>query len=204
MGFMPSDLEYKQQARVVAETMNKCGMRAHLRTGNLLTGQLYVAFDLFPKTAPVKINVDGTMTELATTPGTLDELQTKLSNIVSKIDKVPFEQIGLDLRSSMAALDKMLNNADKLMSRVNGDVVPQFATALQDAHQPLQAANDTLAPNAPLQQDTRRMMQELTRSAASLRGLTDYLERHPEALVRERRIRRNHEQFSHSVCRLRD
>jgi paraquat-inducible protein B len=184
MGFSPRDLEDKQQAYKIAETMNRRGMRAQLRNGNLLTGQLYVAFDFFPKAPPVKISVDGPMPELATTPGALDELQSKLGSIVSKLDKVPFEQIGQDLRSSMAALDKMLNNADKLVTQVNGDLVPQFTAALKDAHQTMQAANDTLAPDAPLQQDARRMMQELTRSAASLRGLTDYLERHPEALVR--------------------
>ncbi|MDB5768252.1 MAG: Paraquat-inducible protein [Collimonas fungivorans] len=184
MGFSPRDLEDKQKAYEIADTMNKRGLRAQLRNGNLLTGQLYVAFDFFPKAAPVRISVDGPVPELATTPGTLDELQAKLGSIVNKIDNVPFEQIGRDLRTSMAALDKMLNNADKLMAQVNVDVVPQFAAALRDAHQTLQTANETLAPNAPLQQDTRRMMQELTRSAASLRNLTDYLERHPEALLR--------------------
>jgi paraquat-inducible protein B len=184
MGFSSRDLEDKQKAYDIAETMNKRGMRAQLRNGNLLTGQLYVAFDFFPKAPPVKISVDGAMPELATTPGTFDELQAKLGSIASKIDNVPFEQIGRDLRTSMVALDKMLNNADKLMAQVDGNLVPQFAAALQDARQTLQAANETLAPNAPLQQDTRRMMQELTRSAASLRSLTDYLERHPEALLR--------------------
>ncbi|WP_092435796.1 intermembrane transport protein PqiB [Collimonas sp. OK607] len=184
MGFSPRDLEDKQQAYDIAETMNKRGMRAQLRNGNPLTGQLYVAFDFFPKAPPVKISVDGPMPELATTPGAFDELQAKLGSIVNKIDKVPFEQIGQDLHTSMAALDKTLNNADKLVRQVDGNVVPQITAALQDAHQTLQMANDTLAPNAPLQQDARRMMQELTRSAASLRALTDYLERHPEALLR--------------------
>jgi paraquat-inducible protein B len=184
MGFSPRDLDDKQKTNDIAETMNRRGLRAQLRNGNLLTGQLYVAFDFFPKAAPAKVSVDGPMPELATTPGTLDELQAKLGSIVNKIDNVPFEQIGRDLRTSMAALDKMLDNADKLMAQVDGNLVPQFAAALQDARQTLQAANQTLAPNAPLQQDTRRMMQELTRSAASLRSLTDYLERHPEALLR--------------------
>ena len=60
----------------------------------------------------------------------------------------------------------------------------RLLAALQDARRTLNAANGTLASDAPLQQDTRRMMQELTRTAVSLRALTDYLERHPEALLR--------------------
>nr|WP_156117676.1 MlaD family protein [Collimonas arenae] len=184
LGISPRDLENKEQARNIAETMNKRGMRAQLRTGNLLTGQLYVAFDFFPKAPPVNVSIDGPMPELATTPGTLDELQNKLGDIVSKVDKVPFEQIGQDLRTSMAGLEKLLNNADKLVDRLNGDVMPEVTAALQDAHKTLQAVNGTLSPNAPVQQDARRMMQELTRAATSLRTLTDYLERHPEAVIR--------------------
>ncbi|MBL8540661.1 MAG: hypothetical protein JNK68_09855 [Betaproteobacteria bacterium] len=38
--------------------------------------------------------------------------------------------------------------------------------------------------DAPVQQELRDMLQELTRAARSLRVLTDYLEQHPEALIR--------------------
>jgi paraquat-inducible protein B len=124
------------------------------------------------------------MPELPTTPGTFDELQAKLGDIVNKIDKVPFDQIGQDLRTSVVSMNKMLDNADKLVTQLHGDVAPQVLAALQDARRTLNAANGTLASDAPLQQDTRRMMQELTRTAVSLRALTDYLERHPEALLR--------------------
>ncbi|KWD73814.1 hypothetical protein WL71_32815 [Burkholderia ubonensis] len=124
------------------------------------------------------------MPELATTPSTIDELQAKLGNIVSKVDKVPFDQIAGDLRNSMASLNKVMNNADKLVTQLNGDVMPQVDAALRDARKTLQSADATLATDSPTQQDARRMMQELTRTATSLRALTDYLERHPEALVR--------------------
>jgi paraquat-inducible protein B len=78
----------------------------------------------------------------------------------------------------------MLASADKLVQQLHGDVAPQVLAALQDARKTLNSANGTLASDAPLQQDTRRMLQELTRTATSLRTLTDYLERHPEALLR--------------------
>ncbi|EJL92402.1 qaraquat-inducible protein B [Herbaspirillum sp. CF444] len=184
IGLDVGELRNKRYARDIAETMNKRGMRAQLRTGNMLTGQLYVAFDFFPNAPAAKVNIDGPMPELATMPGGLDELQTKLGNIVARIDKIPFDDIARELRVSMASLDKTLNNADKLLVQLNGNVVPEFAAAMQDARKMLQTANSTLSSDAPLQQDTRRTLQELTRAAASLRTLTDYLERHPEALIR--------------------
>lgn len=184
LGFRAKDLENKKHARNIVSALVNRGMRAQLRTGNLLTGQLYVALDFFPKAAPAKPNFDGPLPELATTPGGFDELQTQLGNIVTRIDKVPLDQIGKDLQTTIVSLNTMLGNADALVRQLNGDVAPQVVTALQDVRKTLRSADGALAPDAPLQQDLRRMLQELTRSAASLRTLTDYLERHPEALLR--------------------
>ncbi|MDF3831494.1 MlaD family protein [Cupriavidus basilensis] len=184
IGLSARDLADKHYARGIADALNKRGLRAQLRTGNLLTGQVFVAFDFFANAPPAKLSLDNPVPELPTMPGTFDELQTKLGNIVSRLDKVPFEQIGQDVRTTMASLDKMLSNADKLAAQLNGDVIPQVTVALQDARKTLHAANGALDTNAPMQQDARRMMQELTRTAISLRTLTDYLEGHPEAVVR--------------------
>lgn len=188
MGLREKDVADDTRKRAIVRSLVQRGMRAQLRTGNLLTGQLYVALDFFPKAPlPSDPDLNASLPELPTTPGTFDELQAKLGDIVTKIDKVPFDQIGQDARTAMASMNKMLVNADKLVAQVNGDVAPQVTAALQDARRTLASANGALAPDASLQQDTRRMMQELTRTAASLRALTDYLERHPEALLRGKR-----------------
>jgi paraquat-inducible protein B len=184
MGFRHRDLDDQRRARGIVEGLIKRGLRAQLRTGNLLTGQLYVALDFFPKAGPVNLNLDAPIAELPTTAGALDELQAKLGDIVNKLGKVPFDEIGQDLRTAVGTLNTTLASADKLVRQLQGDVAPQVLAALQDARKTLNAANGTLASDAPLQQDTRRMMQELTRTAVSLRALTDYLERHPEALLR--------------------
>ena len=65
-----------------------------------------------------------------------------------------------------------------------GDVTPEMAAALKDVRQTLRSAEKTIADDAPLQQDLRQTLQEVTRAAGSLRVLTDYLERHPESLLR--------------------
>ncbi|MFJ5381216.1 intermembrane transport protein PqiB [Cupriavidus sp. CER94] len=188
MGLRDQDVADDTRKLAIVHSLVQRGMRAQLRTGNLLTGQLYVALDFFPKAPlPDEIDLNASPPQLPTTPGTFDELQAKLGDIVTKIGKVPFDQIGQDARTAMVSMNKMLVNADKLVAQVNGDVAPQVLAALQDARRTLATANGALAPDASLQQDTRRMMQELTRAAASLRTLTDYLERHPEALLQGKR-----------------
>ena len=62
--------------------------------------------------------------------------------------------------------------------------MPEAKATLEEARKTLGAAKQTLAADAPLQQDLREALRELARAAQSLRVLTDYLERHPESLIR--------------------
>jgi len=160
------------------------GMRAQLRTGSLLTGQLYVAFDFFPEAKSATLATDQTPIELPTVPNSLDELQSQVSDIARKINKVPFEEIGADLRKALATLNKTLVSAEQVARSINNDLTPEMAAAMKDVRRTLSSAEKTIADDSPLQQDMRQTLQEVTRAAASLRVLTDYLERHPESLIR--------------------
>lgn len=162
----------------------KRGLRAQLRNGNLLTGQLYVAIDFFPKAKQVQIDTSKTPIELPTVPGSLDELQTQLSEIAGKLSKVPFDEIGKDLQVTIRKLNQTLTTAEQTVSRINNDIAPEMSAAMKDARKTLNAAERTLSDDAPLQQDVRQTMQELSRTAASIRVLTDYLQQHPESLIR--------------------
>jgi len=63
-------------------------------------------------------------------------------------------------------------------------VAPQARETLEQARKTLATAERTLSSDAPLQQDLRDALREIGRSAESLRTLTDYLDRHPESLIR--------------------
>ena len=47
--------EVKDQKAIV-DTLVEQGLRAQIRTGNLLTGQLYIALDFFPNAKPAKVD----------------------------------------------------------------------------------------------------------------------------------------------------
>ena len=80
-----------------------------------------------------------------------------------------------------------LDSVSQLSTKLNNDVAPEITVAIQDSRNSLVAVERTLAEDAPLQQDLRQTLQELGRAAASLRVLTDYLERRPEAIIRGKR-----------------
>jgi paraquat-inducible protein B len=170
----------QERLRFLAEK----GLRAQLRNGNLLTGQVYVALDFFPKAPPAKIDVTKNPIELPTMANSLDEIQSQVQEIASKLNKVPYEQIAADLRTTLTTLNKTLTSTEQAVTRINNDVTPELAAAMKDVRKTVNSAERTLADDSPLQQDMRQTLRELTRAAGSVRVLTDYLERHPESLLR--------------------
>ncbi|RNC64548.1 MAG: MCE family protein [Desulfuromonadales bacterium] len=160
------------------------GLRAQLKSGNLLTGQLLVALDFFPTAPKAKVNWATTPPQFPTTPGSLAEMQTTLTQIIKKLEKLPLDEVVGEVRQTVQTLDATLKSADKVVRRMDAEVVPEARSALEEARKTLGAAKQTLAADAPLQQDLREALRELARTAQSLRVLTDYLERHPEALIR--------------------
>ncbi|PCE29291.1 PqiB family protein, partial [Burkholderia ubonensis] len=172
-------IESKGEAarRGIVERLVERGLRGQLRTGNLLTSQLYVALDFFPKASAVKIDPARQPLELPTVPNELEELQVVVADIAKKLDKVPFEQIGANLNSTLA-------NADKLFKQLDTQVAPEARDTLSAAKQTFSAAEATLQQDSPLQSDVRGALKELTRTLQSLNALSDYLERHPESLLK--------------------
>jgi len=152
------------------------GLRGQLRTGNLLTGQLYVALDMFPKAPRATVDVHGSPIELPTVPNTLDELQVQIADIARKLNQVPFDRIGANLNGA-------LENANRLFGHMDTEVVPQARDTLAAAQKTFSTAESTLRQTAPMQSDIQDAMQELTRTLQSLNTLADYLERHPRALL---------------------
>jgi paraquat-inducible protein B len=217
-----------QRHALIQELVEKRGVRAQLRSGNLITGQLFVALDYFPDAPKAKIDWTQPVPVLPVVPSTIPDLEAKLSGILAKLDKLPLEEIGGDVTKALASLDSTLKDASKLLNGVDTDVMPELKTTLEEARRmiatadglikdgvsgtlvqlnttleqlrrPLATADAVLknadavltntdatllGKNAPVQQDLRDALQEVMLAARSLRVLMDYLERHPDSLLR--------------------
>lgn len=162
----------------------KLGMRAQLRTGNLLTGQLYIALDVFKGATPAKVSWNESPPRFPTIPGTLTGVEGNIATISKKLASVPFEEIGADLKRALGTLDNTLKSVEQLAQNLDQEVRPGLNETLADVRKSLAAVERTIALDAPLQQDLREALREISRAATSLRVLTDFLEKHPEALIR--------------------
>ena len=155
------------------------GLRAQARSGNLLTGQLYVALDFFPKAEKVAFDPTARPVSIPTVPGSLEQLQEKLEAVVDKLNKLPVDRIANNLDSNLVELRKGL-------AQFNAKTLPGVQSTLADVSKTLQSASSTLAEDSPQREKLTETLDELGRMSRSLRELSDYLGRHPESLIRGR------------------
>ena len=160
------------------------GLRAELKIGNLLTGQQYVDLDMHPDALAEKVAWNGQPAVFPTVSNGLDEIQDSIATIARKLSKVPFDQISHRMLSTMASLEQTLKSTDQLMRHVDGSLAPQMEATLAEAQAAMKNAKDLLAQDAPLQSDMNATLLQLSRAAKAVTALVDYLQRHPESLLR--------------------
>ena len=195
-GFVGNDAE----RRKLLENLLGRGFRAQLKTGNLLTGKQTIALDFFPEAPPAVITVEDGVAVFPTVPTPMEEISTKFMNILQKIDSLPIDQIGKDLRDTVHGAKQIAESPDileaignlnatlaetrLLVSDLRTKVTPEINTVLEEARQSLANAEQMLNADSPLQVKMNTALEEISGAARSLRLLMDYLERHPESLLR--------------------
>jgi paraquat-inducible protein B len=135
--------------------------------------------DYAPKAPKAAYNALARPLEIPTTISSFSKLQERLDSILAKVDAIPLDRIAARLDDSLGELTSTLKN-------INGRVLPDFQDTLHGANTTFKAADDALAVDSPLQQNLGLTLEELRRTARSLRVFSDYLGRHPEALIRGR------------------
>ncbi|PKU25086.1 intermembrane transport protein PqiB [Telmatospirillum siberiense] len=176
----------KFRASRLAELVRR-GLRAQLRTGSFLTGQLYVAADFFPDAPGVRFDAGAQPMELPTVPSDMQELQQQVQSILRKLDKVPFDTLGQDAHHALVSVNTTLKRIDTLVGRTDSDILPEIRDSLQEVRRTMETTRASLAGDSPLQQDTRQALRGVAEATRSLKALSDSLNRHPESLVRGRK-----------------
>jgi paraquat-inducible protein B len=195
-GFIGNDVERQQLFVNLLER----GFRAQLKTGNLLTGKQTIALDFFPDAPPATLTTEDGVAVFPTVPTPMEEISSKFMNILQKIDGLPIEQIGNDLRDTVHGAKQIaespeiletiknvnatLEETRQLVSDLRTTVTPEINAVLEEARQSLANAEQMLNADAPLQVNMNTALEEISGAARSLRLLMDYLERHPESLLR--------------------
>jgi paraquat-inducible protein B len=161
-------------------TMVNRGLRAQPRSASLLTGKLYIALDFLPASPRAAFDASIRPLELPTVNGTFQELEAGVGRIVKKVNDLPLEQIAADLHRD-------LNDLHETLSELHTQVLPNAADTLSALHRTLDSADRTLDVESPLQRGLAETLSETRGTLQAVHELADYLDRHPDALLRGRR-----------------
>ncbi|WP_240324600.1 MlaD family protein [Trinickia diaoshuihuensis] len=210
-GVKPADGNWRPVVDDMLRRLIAAGLRARLTQDPPLVGSRVVALDFVPGAPSATLTREGSDTQVPSAPsGEIDAILAKTDDIVSKadhvmtkIDALPIEQAGDDIRhitgrirrlssspqiaDSLDHLDRSVAQIDRTLGEVSpqiGPLVAQLRQTAREADSAVAAANRTIGGDPMRQNDLPEALRELTDMARSVRALAEYLDRHPEALVR--------------------
>ena len=190
------------------------GLRAQLNMQSFITGQLLIEVDFHPGTPVSLKGLDKDYIEIPTIPSTakklsqtlneldLQGLKKKLESTLAGIDQFVNNP---DLTASIQVVKDTLQDASKLVTRVDRQVDPladhlkktvkdigklvrnadakatELTTGLDKT---MSAARGVISEDSPLMVELQNTLKEIATASRSLRQLADYLEQHPETLLR--------------------
>ena len=172
--------ESDETMAVFVGTLVGRGLRAQPRSGSLLTGKLYIALDFLPTSSRVSFNPALRPLELPTVNGTFQELESSIARVLKKVNDLPLEQIA-------AHLNRDLNDLHGTLGELNTRVLPNAVDTLSALHGTLDSADQVIDQDSPLLRSLTDTLSDSRSTLEAVRELADYLDRHPDALLRGRR-----------------
>lgn len=196
VGARQGEIDPKQTVEKLVDS----GLRARLKTGSFITGQLFVDLAMNP-VSPARYLGDrrGDLPELPTLPQKLDEIANSLSSLLEKVETFPLEEIGIRLLGTVEGMETIVTSPalsegmdslkeaaagiSSLVNNLDTSVLPATQTALDAAREALGGVRDVTAPTSPVRYNLEQALKELSATARSLRDLTEFLEQNPSALI---------------------
>ncbi len=198
---VPLGGRFDEQSR---QALIASGLKAQLQLQSLVTGQLVVDLDFHPNTPIKLVGLEKEYPEIPTIPSDVDQLKKKFDDLpLTEIaDRLNETLTGInrlvnsrDLRASIGSLNQLLRDADLLVKDLHTETAPQITSSFKET---MSAAQDTLkeankafgsidriaVKNENVGYEIDRALKQIAELSRSIRVLADYLERHPEALLK--------------------
>jgi paraquat-inducible protein B len=170
------------------ETLDADGLRAQVSSASFLTGTKVLGLEMIPGAPRAQLERGGDIVKMpSTASGDFTAVLQNLQSVLKNIDRATS---GPQLGHALQSLDETLTRLDKVTQDVEPDIkslIKSLRDTADSAQNTLNTVQGLMGTTTPTRTDLPRLMRELTEAARSVRGLADYLDRHPEALLRGRK-----------------
>jgi len=149
------------------------GLRVTLSTGNLLTGSLYVYFDVYSDEPPAEMGSFAGHPTIPAIAGGFEGIQVRLSALLDKLNALPLEEL-------LDGVDRLLADVDAIVASEDLQSLP---ASLEETLAQLRGTLDSVSADSAMQERLLRTITEFDRTLQSLRGLLETLKEKPNALI---------------------
>jgi len=184
----PANADQREAVRQWVDKLVGDGLRAQVSSASFLTGMKLIGLEMIQGAPRARVEHDGATAKMpSTSSGDLTAVLQNLQNVLKNIDRATS---GPQLGHALQSLDDTLTRLDKVTHDIEPDIkslIKSLRDTADSAQSTLNTVQGLMGNTAPTGTDLPRLMRELTEAARSVRGLADYLDRHPEALLRGRK-----------------
>ena len=191
----PKNIPTLEELNKLIEVLTTQGMRAQLKSKNILTGSLFV--DLLPNDSTaeqsglMKLKKYNNYLVIPSSKNQQLQIIDRVSDIAKRIEQLPFESIALNLNNSFAGTAKIVkdlnsrlivNDIDKLLASLNGST-DSLSSTIKSMKDTLEQINQVVAPDSDLHYKLTKMLEDVSETSISFKVLTETLTRNPNALL---------------------
>ena len=171
------------------------GLRAQLQSGNLITGQLFVALDFFDQVPTAQVESAQGIEIIPTHPTTMGALTLQASSILNQLKSLPLHKLSINALRALDSITDTGNQLNQLGNQLNillrsrhiQRSLKNTDEATHSAKKLVKNMNTLMDQDSPTLLELRRAIKDLSEAAKSVRGFADQLERQPDSLLRGKR-----------------
>lgn len=180
----------KEQWRALFGQQFKEGLRASLKTANLLTGGKIVDLNFYPDAPRFEQAKLSGYQVFPTVQGGLDQIERKVNLILDKFVDMDMTTTLTKVNSSLSTLDGTLNNISALsanLDKLTGkEAIQQLPASLNESLKQLQETLQAYDAQSQTNQDLRQSVQTLNQLMHQLQPLVHSLNEQPSSLIFDR------------------
>jgi paraquat-inducible protein B len=175
---------------VAVDLLVQRGLRASLQSASLITGQQVVALEFVPDAPAATVSMEGKEFVLPVTEsGGLDSLEASATELLNKVNTMPFQQIGKNLNDLLESAQQLAGDLDKgsapVLKRLPA-IAADLQSVMTNANRLINSADTGYGDDSKFHRDLDRLMVGANDAIRSIRSLADLLSRRPEALIKGR------------------
>ncbi|KYN88626.1 paraquat-inducible protein B [Vibrio cidicii] len=156
------------------------GLRASLKSGNLVTGALYIDMDYFSDEPTEQIARFDGYPVFPTKQGGFAEVQKQVTDLLRKVNQLPMDKTLLSLERTLQASERMLISAERILNKQEMQNLP---VDIQASLRQLEQTISGLSPESTVYHELEMTLVDLKQIMSQLKPLVEQINSKPNSLV---------------------